>query len=113
MVHEPGRRYAYCSASINLVGGALATATSTWLPALFDRTVARPLQFSRYYWNVDRRGEGYLGGGAYVRPRDLLKLGPDNLGSAYAKPIAEHVLAMTLALGAWERPRGLRWLRGR
>lgn len=75
MVHEPGRRYAYCSASINLVGGALATATSTWLPALFDRTVARPLQFSRYYWNVDRRGEGYLGGGAYVRPRDLLKLG--------------------------------------
>jgi CubicO group peptidase (beta-lactamase class C family) len=75
MRHEPGTRYAYCSANINLVGGALTIATGSWLPQLFERTVARPLQFGRYHWNLDRRGEGYLGGGAYVRPRDLLKLG--------------------------------------
>ena len=42
MAHEPGVRYAYCSASINLVGGALTVATRTWLPELFDRAVARP-----------------------------------------------------------------------
>lgn len=75
MRHDPGTRYAYCSANINLVGGALTAATATWLPELFERTIARPLQFGRYHWNLDRRGEGYLGGGAYVRPRDLLKLG--------------------------------------
>jgi CubicO group peptidase (beta-lactamase class C family) len=43
MKHEPGARYAYCSASMNLVGGAITEATKTWLPEFFDRTVARPL----------------------------------------------------------------------
>lgn len=75
IAHDPGARYAYCSANINLVGGALTTATGTWLPELFDTTIARPLSFGRYHWNLDRRNEGYLGGGARVLPRDLLKLG--------------------------------------
>jgi CubicO group peptidase (beta-lactamase class C family) len=75
IVHEPGERYAYCSGGISLTGGALTMATGEWLPALFDRTVAKPLQFGRYYWNVMPTGEGYLGGGAFVRTRDFLKLG--------------------------------------
>jgi CubicO group peptidase (beta-lactamase class C family) len=75
MVHDPGARYAYCSANTNLVGGALTVATRTWLPDLFQRTVAGPLQFGRYYWNTTANGEGYQGGGAFVRPRDLLKMG--------------------------------------
>ncbi len=75
MAHEPGRRYAYCSANINLVGGALTQATSTWLPQYFERTVAEPLQFGRWHWNLMPNGEGYIGGGAWLRPRDLLKVG--------------------------------------
>ena len=75
MAHDPGTRYAYCSANINLVGAALTVASGQWLPALFDRTVARPLQFGSYYWNLMPNGEGYLGGGAFLRPRDFLKLG--------------------------------------
>ena len=75
VVRDPGSRYAYCSAGMNLVGAGLTTATRTWLPELFDRTVARPLQFGRYYWNLMPNDEGYQGGGAYIRPRDLLKLG--------------------------------------
>jgi CubicO group peptidase (beta-lactamase class C family) len=75
MAHDPGARYAYCSANPNLLGAALTAGTRTWLPEHFDRTVARPLQFGRYYWNLIPTGEGYLGGGAYVRPRDLLKVG--------------------------------------
>lgn len=75
MAHDPGDRYAYCSANINLVGGALTVGTSTWLPEYFERTVARPLQFGRWHWNLMPSGEGYLGGGAFVRPRDLLKVG--------------------------------------
>ncbi|HEY7640093.1 MAG TPA: serine hydrolase [Steroidobacteraceae bacterium] len=74
-VYDPGTHYAYCSANTNLVGGALTTATRTWLPELFDRSVAQPLQFGRYYWNISANGEGYQGGGAFVRPRDLLKIG--------------------------------------
>jgi CubicO group peptidase (beta-lactamase class C family) len=75
MAFDPGVRYAYCSANTNLVGAALAGATGTWLPALFDRTIAKPLGFGRYFWNLMPTGEGYLGGGAFVRPRDLLKVG--------------------------------------
>ncbi len=75
IVHEPGTRYAYCSGGISLTGGALTMATGEWLPALFDRTIAKPLQFGSYYWNVMPTGEGYLGGGAFVRTRDFLKIG--------------------------------------
>ena len=75
MAYEPGEHYAYCSANINLVGGAMTVATGEWLPALFDRTIAKPLQFGSYYWNIMPNGEGYIGGGAFVRTRDFLKIG--------------------------------------
>jgi len=75
IVHEPGERYAYCSGGISLTGAALTLATGEWLPALFDRTIAQPLQFGSYYWNLIPSGEGYLGGGAFVRTRDFLKIG--------------------------------------
>ncbi len=75
VVHEPGERYAYCSGGISLTGAALTYATGEWLPALFDRMIARPLQFQSYYWNLMPNGEGYLGGGAFVRTRDFLKIG--------------------------------------
>lgn len=74
-VYEPGTHYAYCSGGISLTGAALTYGTGEWLPALFDRTVAKPLQFGRYYWNLMPTGEGYMGGGAFVRTRDFLKVG--------------------------------------
>ena len=75
LAHDPGTRYAYCSANSNLVGGALTEATGTWLPELFRRTVADPLQFGEWHWNLMANGEGYLGGGAFLLPRDFLKIG--------------------------------------
>jgi len=75
MSTDPGTRYAYCSGGMNLAGGALTIATKTWLPELFDRTLARPLQFGRYYFNLSPALQGYLGGGMRIRPRDFLKVG--------------------------------------
>lgn len=75
MAHDPGTRYAYCSANMNLVGAALTAATGMPVYELFDRTVARRLQFGRYYWNLTPANDGYLGGGAFLRPRDFLKIG--------------------------------------
>jgi CubicO group peptidase (beta-lactamase class C family) len=75
MAHDPGARYAYCSANMHLVSGALTAATGTWLPELFDRALARPLGFGEWHWLLTPTGEGYLGGGAFLRPRDLLKVG--------------------------------------
>lgn len=75
MEYEPGKHYAYCSMNINLAGAALSQKTGEWLPALFDRQVARPLRFGRYYWNLQPTGEGYLGGGVWMQTRDFLKIG--------------------------------------
>ena len=75
MESDPGTRYAYCSGGMNLVGAALTAGTRTWLPELFDRLIARPLQFGPYHWNLMPTDEGYLGGGVFLRSRDLLKVG--------------------------------------
>jgi len=75
MVRDPGTKAVYCSASINLAGGAIASATHAWLPAYFAQHVAAPLQMKRYALNLTPTGDWYLGGGAYVRPRDFLKIG--------------------------------------
>jgi CubicO group peptidase (beta-lactamase class C family) len=76
MLKDPGGEDAvYCSGDLNLVGGAVAAATHRWLPDFFDENLARPLQFGRYYLNLMPDGQAYMGGGAYLRPRDQLKLG--------------------------------------
>ncbi len=71
----PGDRFAYCSGGVNLVGGVIRNTTRAWLPAFFDRSLARPLQMRTYHMNLTPTGEGYLGGGIHMRPRDALKLG--------------------------------------
>ena len=76
MKKQPGGEQAvYCSGDLNLVGGAVAAYTKTWLPDFFEAHVARPLQFGRYYLNLMPNGQAYMGGGAYLTPRDQLKLG--------------------------------------
>lgn len=75
MLHDPGDRYAYCSGSANLVGASLSSVGGARVHELFDRLIARPLSFGPYHFALSPNGEGYLGGGAYVRPRDILKIG--------------------------------------
>lgn len=72
----PHKGYAvYCSIDLHLAAASLAQKTGRWLPDMFDTWLARPLDFGPYSWNLTPNGEGYGAGGAYVRPRDLLKLG--------------------------------------
>jgi CubicO group peptidase (beta-lactamase class C family) len=76
MSAAPGaERAVYCSAAINLLGGIVKNATGNWLPELFFDQLARPLGISMYHWNLMPTGEGYAGGGLYLRARDQLKLG--------------------------------------
>jgi CubicO group peptidase (beta-lactamase class C family) len=74
-IHQVGTTYAYCSGGVNLVGRAIASATSSWLPAFFDRNIGGPLQFGAYAMNLMPDGQAYAAGGMYLRPRDFLKLG--------------------------------------
>lgn len=75
LLYEPGTRYAYCSGSINLAGASITAATGEPIYETFHRLIARPLGFGTYHWNLAPNGAGYLAGGVYMRPRDLLKLG--------------------------------------
>ena len=75
MLHDPGTRYAYCSGSINLVGAVLRKVGEKPILELFDELVAKPLDFGPYQWNLAPNGAAYLGGGVYMRPRDILKIG--------------------------------------
>jgi CubicO group peptidase (beta-lactamase class C family) len=76
MAGSPGGSHAiYCSADLNLVGGVVRQATGRWLPEFFEMNFAGPLQMDRYYLNLMPTEEAYTGGGAYLLPRDQLKLG--------------------------------------
>lgn len=75
LANAPGDSFAYCSGAVNLIGGIIHDTTHVWLPEFFDRYYAQPLQIKRYHFNLTPTGEGYLGGGIHIRPRDELKLG--------------------------------------
>jgi CubicO group peptidase (beta-lactamase class C family) len=74
MDRTPGEKIVYCSIDAHLAGGVLAKAAGEPLPELFDRLVARPLRMGPYYLNLAPTGEAYMGGGAYLLPRDFLKV---------------------------------------
>ena len=75
LLYSPGERYAYCSGSSNLVGATIASKMHMPVYEAFDTLIGAPLQFAPYHWNLMPNGQGYLGGGVYMRPRDILKLG--------------------------------------
>jgi CubicO group peptidase (beta-lactamase class C family) len=75
VLHAPGEHGAYCSAGMHLAGGVLARLSGSWLPDLFREQLAEPLAMGPYHMNLTPAGEGYGGGGLYVRARDFLKLG--------------------------------------
>lgn len=75
LLHEPGKRYAYCSGSMNLVGATIEYATDTPIYETFHKLIAKPLEFGPYHWNLAPNDAAYLGGGVYMRPRDILKIG--------------------------------------
>ena len=76
MLDEPGDKKAvYCTAAINLLGGIVQSSTGMPLTEFFERFYAEPLQIHDYHMNLMPEGEAYMGGGIYLRPRDMLKLG--------------------------------------
>ena len=75
LLHPPGDRYAYCSGSANLVGASISKVTGLPVYEAFHQLIGQPLQFDTLHWNLMPNGEGYLGGGVYMRPRDILKIG--------------------------------------
>lgn len=74
MIRDPGEKAVYCSINTNLAGAVIAKKTGRWLPELFRETLAAPLQFGNYAFQLMPLGDAYMGGGARMRARDFLKL---------------------------------------
>ena len=75
MLSAPGETSFYCTAGINLIGGAIQRATGMSLLRYFQESFADPLEISYYQMNLSPTEDAYLGGGIRLRPRDFLKLG--------------------------------------
>ncbi|MFK8053010.1 MAG: serine hydrolase domain-containing protein [Woeseiaceae bacterium] len=75
LIRDPGVAGVYCTAGINLVGGALAKAADMSLMQFFEQKFAQPLSIRHYEMNLSPTEQAYMGGGIQLRPRDFLKLG--------------------------------------
>src|SRR5579863_370077 len=76
MADEPGDKKAvYCTAGVNLLGGILRNTTGVQLMDFFQKHYPEPLDIRDYHMNLSPAGDAYMGGGIYLRPRDMLKLG--------------------------------------
>ena len=73
VVGAPGKAGVYCSASSNLVGGAVAAAAKEDLLVLLHRKVMAPLGIEWYGVPIPPDGKPYFGGGLRFRTRDFLK----------------------------------------
>jgi CubicO group peptidase (beta-lactamase class C family) len=75
IVHAPGERWAYNSASLILVGQAIARMAATSLAAFAERQLFAPLGVMSFEWAISPGGHAWVGGGARATPRDMLKIG--------------------------------------
>jgi CubicO group peptidase (beta-lactamase class C family) len=75
MVRSPGEKGVYCTAGINLVGGAIQRKTGENLGEFFHREFAEPLGIKYYQLNLSPTEEAYMGGGLRLKPRDFMKMG--------------------------------------
>jgi CubicO group peptidase (beta-lactamase class C family) len=76
MIAEPGERVIYGSANPMILGGVLESATGSPVEWFADQALFKPLGIENYIIYMRPRDAGvYLGGGMYLRPRDMLKIG--------------------------------------
>ena len=76
MISAPGKRLIYGGANPMILGGVLESATGQSVEWFADETLFQPLGIGNYMIFMRPENAGaYLGGGMYLRPRDMLKIG--------------------------------------
>jgi len=76
MIAEPGERVIYGSANPMILAGVLESATGGPVEWFADEALFKPLGIDNYRIFMRPEDAGvYLGGGMYLRPRDMLKIG--------------------------------------
>jgi CubicO group peptidase (beta-lactamase class C family) len=75
MVADPGTRVVYGGANPLILGGILAAVVNEPVEWFAHRTLFAPLGIRRYKFFLDPTGVPYMGGGLFLRPRDMVKYG--------------------------------------
>ncbi|MEJ2481617.1 MAG: serine hydrolase [Gemmatimonadota bacterium] len=75
MLWDPGEHLYYGGANPLILGGILARAVGEPVEWFADRTLFAPLGIRDYSFFLDPLGIPYMGGGMFMRPRDMLKYG--------------------------------------
>lgn len=73
MISEPGSRLVYGSANPLILGGILDNVVGEPAQWFAESFLFRPLGIDTYRIYLDPTGVPYMGGGIYLRPRDMLK----------------------------------------
>ena len=75
LLWDPGTHVYYGGANPLILGGVLDGALEEPVEWFADRTLFQPLGISDYRFFLDPLGRPYMGGGMFMRPRDMLKYG--------------------------------------
>jgi CubicO group peptidase (beta-lactamase class C family) len=75
MIGQPGNRLIYGSANPLILGGILDSVVGDRVEWFAEEALFAPLGIDQYRIYLDPIGVPYMGGGMYLRPRDMLKIG--------------------------------------
>ncbi|EAY26938.1 serine hydrolase domain-containing protein [Microscilla marina] len=75
MKREPGKKAVYCTGGVNLLGQIVSNVSRKPSYEFLQTYLFEPLGIKKYTMNMTPMGNGYLGGGIHMRPRDLAKFG--------------------------------------
>lgn len=74
-VIRPSTEFKYNSGCPMIVAGIIEKAVKMPLDKFAEKYLFKPLDISRYHWIKDSTGFCHAGGGLYLRPGDMLKIG--------------------------------------
>ncbi len=75
MIAQPGTRLIYGGANPLILGGILDSVVDDRVEWFAEEALFAPLGIDQYRIYLDPVGVPYMGGGMYLRPRDMLKIG--------------------------------------
>ena len=75
MAHEPGTAWNYSTLDSQLLSAIFTRATGESMTDFADKHLFQPLGIKNYSWQQDSNGITIGGGGLYLRPKDMAKLG--------------------------------------
>ena len=75
MANQPGKHWAYNSASLWLVGEMISKTSNMTIPDFADKYLFDPLGITDFQWGLSPNGKAWLAGNAKMTPRGMAKFG--------------------------------------